>query len=96
MLAVIWQPSQAAHFTVNEAQEEFYWTGRQDVIWSSGALELWQLGTVNVGRQEDERLRQSVNTNVRLEQDDPPNSHHNMRSHHGRAGKPPQYNNFGF
>ena len=57
MLAVIWQPSQAAHFTVNEAQEEFYWTGRQDVIWSSGALELWQLGTVNVGRQEDERLR---------------------------------------
>ena len=38
MLAVIWQPSQAAHFTVNEAQEEFYWTGRQDVIWSRGPV----------------------------------------------------------
>ena len=71
-------------------------TRRDMELWSCGALELWQLGTVNVGRQEDERLRQSVNTNVRLEQDDPPNSHHNMRSHHGRAGKPPQYNNFGF
>ena len=62
------------------------------MIWSSGALELWQLGTVNVGRQEDERLRQSVNTNVRFEQD---LSHHG-RAGQGRAGKPPQYNNFGF
>ena len=25
------------------------------------------MGTVNVGRQEDERLRQSVNTNVRFQ-----------------------------
>ena len=30
-------------------------------------MDLWQLGTVNVGRQEDERLRQSVNTNVRFQ-----------------------------
>ena len=57
LVVVMPQPSQAAHFTVNEAQEEFYWTGRQDVIWSSGGLELWQLGTVNVGsRKMRERL----------------------------------------
>ena len=45
MLVVMRQTSQAAHFTVNAAQEEFYWRGREGKtrrdmeLWSSGSWE---------------------------------------------------------
>ena len=72
MLVVRLQPSQAAHFTVNTAQEEFYWTGREGK--TRRDMELWSSAVGNskcrqAGRWETEAVRQalSVNTNARSE-----------------------------